>query len=142
MIKCVIIFAISFIFFLISAKFRKLEKDEKLEKQTYKKALATIDKVIYSETGNVKYYVSFSENGEKIVAQTDHYSAETKSLNPGDKVNIGYYFTKQKSPRAVIYDERLIPCSNSVHGFCKLLNIVGILLLIIALFMLIKINFI
>lgn len=105
--------------------------------------MGTIKSAIFNDTGNVWYYVSFSENGNKITAKTDTYTSETKSLNPGDEVEIGYYFTKRGNhPRAVIFDKRVIPCSTSVPGFGKFLNIVGILFLIIALFMFIKINFI
>ena len=114
-----------------------------MEKQKYKKTLGTIKRTNFTDTGNVWYYVSFLQNENEITAKTNRYTSETKSLNPGDEVEIGYYFTKRGNhPRAVIFDKRVIPCSTSVPGFGEFLNIVGILLLIIALFMFIKINFI
>ena len=78
------------------------------------------------------------ENGNKITAQTDHYSSETKTLNPGDEVKIGYFFTKNGAPRAVILDEHLTLVSNGVPGFYKFIAIVGLLLLIAAVIMLAK----
>lgn len=88
--------------------------------------------IFFSDTGNAKYYFSFKEKGNVILAEPDHYSSETKSLNPGDEVNIGYYFTQKGMPRAVIFDDRLVPVSNSVPWFNKFLTIVGILLLLVA----------
>ena len=142
MIQCSLVIVISLIFFFSSFRLKKSLKDEELEKQKYKKTLGTISKTIFTDTGNVWYYVSFLENGNKITAKTDSYTSETKSLNPGDAVEIGYYFTKRGNhPRAVIFDERVIPCSTSIPRYCKFFNIVGILLLLVALFIFIKINF-
>lgn len=143
MIKCGIVFVISLIFFFGSSKFKKTFKEDELEKEKYKKTFGTIKSAIFTDIGNVWYYVSFMESGSEITAKTDCYTSDTKSLNPGDEVKIGYYFTKRgNQPRAVIFDERVIPCSTAVPRFCKFLNIVGLLLLIIALLMFIKINFI
>lgn len=142
MIKYVMVFVISIFFLAISFIIKLSYKKEKLQIENYKRTSATIDRVIWSDTGNAKYYVSFLDNGNSITAQTDYYSSETKSLNPGDEVKIGYFFIKDKIPRAVIFDERVIPVSNSVPRFYKLLTIIGILLFLTALFMLIKINFI
>lgn len=142
MIKCVMVLAISIFFFVSAFKVKQIYKKQKLEVENYKQTYATIDRAIFSDKGNVKYYISFFENGNNITAQTDHYTSETKSLNPGDEVKIGYYFTKRGAPRAVILDERVIPVSNSVPAFYKFLTIIGILLFLTALFMFIKINFI
>lgn len=101
-------------------------------REKYKRMYAIIDRVIFSDTGNAKYYVSFKKNGNVILTETDHYSSETKSLNPGDEVNIGYYFTQKGMPRAVIFDERLVPVSNSAPWFYKFLTIVGILFLLVS----------
>lgn len=136
--KVIIVFVLSIILFVIAVKLKSSLKKDDLKKENYKTTLAIIDRVIYSETGNVRYYVSFLDNGNIVTAQTNYYSSATKSLNTGDEVNIGYYFVKGKIPRAVIYDERVTPCSNSLSGLYKLLNVAGVLLLIIALFMLIR----
>lgn len=134
MVKIVQILFIGIVLLVIVFRMRADSKKTIDYKQTY----ATIDRVIFSDTGNAKYYVSFQENGDKITAQTDHYSSETKSLNPGDEVKIGYYFTKNNTPWAVILDERVIPVSSSISGFCKFLAIVGILFVAIALAMFIR----
>ncbi len=134
MVKIIQTLFIGIILLIIVFKMRADSKKTVDYKQTH----ATIDRVIYSDTGNVKYYVSFQENGDKITAQTDHYSSETKSLNPGDEVKIGYYFTKNNTPWAVILDDRVIPVSSSISGFCNFLAIVGILFVIIALAMFVR----
>ena len=143
MIKCSLIFIISLIFFFISSRVKKSLKAEEIQTPKYKTTLGTIKKAIFTDTGNVWYYVSFLQDGNEITAKTDTYTSESKSLNPGDEVEIGDFCTKKRNQAlAVILDKRVIPCSTSVPGFCKFLNIVGILLMIIALFMFIKINFI
>lgn len=141
MVKIVIVFVIAIALFVIAFMMKVAHKNEGVQMDNCKQTYATIDRVIFSDTGNAKYYVSFSENGNKIIAQTDHYSSGTKSLNPGDGVKIEYFFTKNGAPRAVILDERLTPVSNSVSGFYKFLTIVGILLLFAAVAMFAKMMF-
>lgn len=132
MVKIVIVFVIAVVLLVIAFVVKAAQKNEGLQMDNCKQTYATIDRVIFSDTGNAKYYVSFSEKGNRITAQTDHYSSETKSLNPGDEVKIGYFFTKNGAPRAVILDGRLMPVSNSVSGFYKFLIIIGILILLVA----------
>lgn len=132
MVKIVIIFVIAIVLLVIAFGIRASQKNEKSQIDNYQQTYATIDRVIFSDTGNAKYYVTFTENGNEITAQTDHYSSKTKSLNPGDKVKIGYFIAKNGAYRAVIIDERLIPVSSSVPGYYKFLTIVGLLLLLVA----------
>ena len=131
MVKIGIIFVIAIVLLVVSFKMKTALQDESSQMDNYKQTFAIIDKVIFSDTGNAKYYV-------KITAQTDHYSSETKTLNPGDEVKIGYFFTKNGAPRAVILDEHLTLVSNGVPGFYKFIAIVGLLLLIAAVIMLAK----
>lgn len=142
MIKCSLVFIISLMCFFISSRVKKSLKAEEMEKQKYKKTLGTIKRTNFTDTGNVWYYVSFLQNENEITAKTNRYTSETKSLNPGDEVEIGYYFTKRgNQPRAVIFDKRVTPCSTSVPVYCKFFNVVGMLFMIIALCMFIKIIF-
>ena len=104
-----IILGIGIIFIMAAICERNRSVHEKERRKGYKRTNALIDRVIYSDSGNVKYYVSYEKDGEKILAQTDHYSASTKSLKPGDTVEIGCYYTKDGTPRAVIFDNRIIP---------------------------------
>lgn len=138
MVKIGIILVIAIVLLVVSFKMKTALQDESSQMDNYKQTFAIIDKVIFSDTGNAKYYVTFIENGNKITAQTDHYSSETKTLNPGDEVKIGYFFTKNGAPRAVILDEHLTLVSNGVPGFYKFIAIVGLLLLIAAVIMLAK----
>ena len=95
MIKCSLVFIISLICFFISSRVKKSLKAEEMEKQKYKKTLGTIKRTNFTDTGNVWYYVSFLQNENEITAKTNRYTSETKSLHPGDEVEIGYYFTKR-----------------------------------------------
>ena len=142
MVKTIIVFVIAISLLVIAFRMKAAHKNEDLKMDNFKQTYATVDRVIFSDTGNAKYYVSFLENGEMITAQTDHYSSETKSLNPGDKVKIGYFFAKNGAPRAVILDERLIPVTNSVSSFYKFLTIIGIVLLLGAVAMFARVMFI
>ena len=117
----IFVFIMAFLFLFLSWKMRTGLKDA-------------------SETGNVRYYVVFVGAGKQMEAQTVYYSSRTKSLSPGDPVDIGYYFAKDgMTPRAVIYDNRLIPCSDSVPGFCTLMAVIGAVLLLTGVLMLMPI---
>ena len=132
----IIIIAMIFIFGAILIKRSQIREKKEINK--YKRTRAKIERTIYSDTGNAKYYVSFVDDGKVFMAQTNHYSSKTKSLNPGDEVEIGYLFTKRDVPRAVIFDERIIPVSLSVPRTYKLFFIIGIALLIIGCIVLIQ----
>ena len=141
MVKTVMIFVIAIIFLLISFLIRLAHQKENTQIENSKQTIATIDRTIYSDTGEVMYYVSFTENGRTIIAQTDHYSSKTKSLDPGDQVKIGYFYIRGKTAHAVIFDERVSPVSDSDPSICRFLTIAGILLLLIAAIMLVKAKF-
>ncbi len=132
MVKSAVVFVIAVVMLVISCGMKVSLKNEKKKMANYKQTRATIDRVIFSDTGNAKYVVSFFENGNRITAQTDHYSSKAKSLNPGYEVRIGYYFTKKGLPWAVILDERVIPVSNHVSGYARLFAVIGVLLLLFA----------
>lgn len=138
MVKGIIVLCISIFFFALAAKMRSSLKQDAIKRKQYNKTLATIVQVIYSESGNVRYDVSFWDKKAKVLAQTDYYSSSTKSLNPGDEVEIGYYYIDGKIPRAVIYDNRIVPCANSVSKFYIFLAILGAVLFITALLMMIR----
>lgn len=135
MVKAGMVFMIAIIFLVIAYWIKMAHKRESIRRGKYEQTYATIDRVIFSDTGNAMYYVLFMKNGNRILAQTDYYSSSTKSLNPGDEVKIGYYFTPRGTPRAIIYDDRVIPVSNFVPSFYKFFAAVGILLLLVAIAM-------
>lgn len=133
MVKIIMIFVISIIFFVIAAVAKPSVK-------TYeeKSAVATIKNKIYSESANVKYYVEFFENGKKVTAQTGYYSSSAKSLDPDEKVEIRYYYTEKNIPVVRIHDERVIPCAEVASNFYKYVNAIGVVLLIVAVISLVK----
>lgn len=141
MTKLIIVLVIAVVLFVVAFRMKTVLQNDRAQMDNYKQTFATIDRVIFSDTGNAKYYVTFMENGNKITAQTDHYSSNTKSLNPGDEVKIGYFFAKNGAPRAVILDERLTPVSNNVSGYYRFIAAIGILLLLIAVAMFVKLIF-
>lgn len=138
MIKPLIILIISILMFALSLLIKSAKRKDDLNKSKIPRTTAVIDRTIISDGGNAMYYVSFTIDNTYIIAQTDYYSSKTKSLNPGDTVEIGYYFTEKNVPRAVIYDQRVIPCSESILSLCRLFNIIGLLLLAVDLFIVIS----
>lgn len=132
MVKSVIVLVIAIVLLVVAFRMKSALQNDSLQMDNYKQTFATIDRVIFSDTGNAKYYVTFTENGNKITAQTDHYSSKTKSLNPGDEVKIGYFFAKNGAPRAVILDESVVPVSNGIPGYYKFIATIGLLLLLVA----------
>lgn len=141
MAKTIIVFIIAIIFILIAFLIRSAHQKEITQIENSKQTMAIIDQTIYSDTGEVMYYVSFVENSRTIIAQTDYYSSETKSLNPGEQVKIGYFFIRENTAHAVIFDERVIPVSTSDSKFYKVSTIIGILLFLVAAAMFVKAAF-
>ncbi len=130
------IFLMSIIFFVIAFMGKRNLKKSECEERDYQ---CTIDRVIFSDTGNVEYYVVFEENAHTIMTQTEHYSSKTPSLHPHEKVKIKYFFTKNKVPRAIIIDERVKSVSFSVPKIFNFCILIGILLFLTALFVFMQI---
>ncbi len=101
-------------------------------------AVATIDNVIFSDTGNVKFYVSFYENGELKTGQSVYYSDTQGRYHEGDSVNIRYYLTKGGFYRVQIQDPDLVLCSESSPAFKKVLLFIGIGLSVLGAVLMIK----
>ena len=141
MAKTIIVFVIAIIFLLIAFLIKSSHQKESTQIENSKRTIATIDQTIYSDTGEVMYYVSFVDNGRTVTAQTDYYSSKTKSLNPGDQVKIGYFYIQGKTAHAVIFDDRVIPVAASDSSIYKFLTLVGILLLLVAVIMFAKTMF-
>lgn len=127
--KTSILIFISFMFFVGAVLTRRSMRKE--QKIVLTEAMGTIDRVIFSDGGNVKYYVKFQVDGKELLAQTEHYTSDTKSLNPGDTVMIGYYFTKKGTARAKILEEGLIPCAVTAPKFAVMLFAVGMVFFLI-----------
>lgn len=138
MVKAIITFVIAIIFLLIAFIIKSAHQKESTQIENSKQTVATVNQTIYSDTGEVMYYISFIENGRSIIAQTDYYSSETKSLNPGEQVKISYFYINEKTVHAIIYDDRVIQVSNSDSSVYKFMIIVGILLLLVAATMFVK----
>lgn len=131
MIKAMLLLGIGGILCLIGMWGKQSVKKGEEQKASCIRTNGVIDRVIFSDTGNVTYYVRFTDAaGERHLAQTNRYTSDTKSLNPGDAVAIGYHFTPQGVSRAVIFDERVISCTDtaSVRNFPKICLVLGIVL--------------
>ena len=104
-----------------------MTKPDSNKKET-SSAVGTIQKVIYTDSGNAYYYVAFNANGTAYTGQSITYSYKTKTLNDGDTVQIQYYFTKSGRARVIIDDNRLIPCEASFESYGKVFKSLSIVL--------------
>lgn len=131
--KIIIIFVIALIFIVVATMLKPSSKTIVVNKTT-----GIIDKVVYSETGNVMYYVSFYNNHSKIIAHSDYYSSSTKSLSPGEIVEIGIVNIRKDKFNVLIYDDRITPCASSAKTYSRISYIFGIAMLLLDVILLVK----
>lgn len=99
----------------------------------------TITKVIYSDTGNVRYYINIDAgNGEVLESQSIYYSKTNRKYHVDDTVPVNYYYTKNNKVRCEVNDIELIPVNESFNLVSKVTLIAGIVL--IALFVVLTIK--
>lgn len=87
------------------------KKDNNIEKY---KTKAIIEKVIYSDVGNVKYYIKFNKDNEEMRGQTIYYSKTNHKYHEGDSAEIYYHYTKNNKIRAEIIDDDLVTVSSTI----------------------------
>ena len=97
-----------------------------------------IDKVIYGETGNVRYYVNTEVNGETISVKSPYYSSKTKSLPEGEDVVVDYIVSSKGVSSVEILNEDIILCKDDMGGELRVLAGFGVLVLIIIAISMIK----
>lgn len=102
------------------------------------KAVGTIEKIIYSDSGNVRYYVKFSANGLDIQGQSIHYYSTNRKYHEGDTVNISYHYSKNGKAIVEVEDDELIPCKNSLSKFSKGSLVIGIILIVVFVILFVK----
>ncbi len=97
-----------------------------------------IDNIIYGETGNVMYYVTFEENGVQKRGQSIHYKSHKQKYHEKDYANILVYYSKNNKPRIIIDDPDLPACSDSTSKYSLGFLIIGILLSLVAIISIFK----
>lgn len=65
--KIIILTGLALLMFLFSWRMKISYSKSEETKRTAKRTTAKIDRVIFSDTGNVKYYVYFYENEKKFL---------------------------------------------------------------------------
>jgi len=125
---------------LISYGFRllfiSLSKDEFIGA---KEAIGIITKITDSDTGEIKYYVSFvTDDGVQIEGKSVYYSSTKGKYDKGDSVAIKYFINEKGYARVSLIDDELIPCSNSLKPAARNMLIASIVFLIIAAIFFIK----
>lgn len=92
-------------------------------------AAGVIDSIIYGETGNIMYYVTFEYNGTKQKGQTVYYLPNDK-YHTGCNVDIFVHYTKAGKPLLLIDDNELTSCGQSAGKYSKPLLIIGTALIV------------
>lgn len=102
------------------------------------KTKAIIDKVIYSDTGNVRYYIKFNKDNREIKGQTIYYSKTDRKYNEGDNAEIYYHYAKNNKIMAEIIDDDLVPCSNSLKNGKYILLFLSVFFFVVSMITLFK----
>ena len=130
--KACIVLVISIVFLLI-AKIAYPSKNT----QEMIQAEGVIERVTYSETGNVMYYVSFWDGEKQVTAQSIYYTAVSPELAKGATIPISYFYSAGK-PWVHINDDRLTACTESTKGYSIFFFVCGIALLLLSIYLFIK----
>ena len=98
-----------------------------------------IEMTVYSDVGNVMYYVNAEVNENVVRAQSIYYSSKTKSLPDGKKVVVDYWESPSGRNRMVeIIGEDIIPCKDDMAGELRMLAGFGILVLAVIIIFMVK----
>lgn len=126
-----IIASVIFLWLFVNAS----KKDDNVEKY---KTKAIIDKIIYSDSGNVRYYIKFNKDSEEMRGQTIYYSKTNRKYNEGDSVEIYYHYTKNNKIMAEVIDNDLVPCSNSLKYGKYILLLLSVFFFVVSVVSLLK----
>lgn len=112
--KNLVLLVFCFIFLLIGVLIRKLGKPP-VEVGSGNGEI--IDKIYDSDNAaNVYYVIRCEDHGNILEGRSIYYSSDTKSLEIGEEVPVGWYFTeKQHRPKFVIHDDRIRPVSGYMN---------------------------
>lgn len=102
-------------------------------------AYGIITKVIYSDAGNVRYYINIDAgNGQIIESQSIYYAKTNRKYHVDDTVPVNYYYTKNNKVRCEVNDPELVKVKDSFVTVSKVTLLVGIIF--IALFLILTIK--
>lgn len=125
---------------LISYGFRllfiSLSKDEFIGA---KEATGIITKITDSDSGNIKYYVSFvTVDGMHMNGKSIYYSSTKGKYDKGDSVAIKYFINRNGYARVSLIDDELVSCGESAKTAARNFLIATVVFLIIAAIFFIK----
>lgn len=135
--KAIMLFVLAVIFALSALGFKRLYTSAVTDRATWPQTYGVIEKWIQDGGSQNMCYVRFEIDGQTHVAQSDHYTGNTRSVPAGETVRIGYYFNGNRY-MAVIHDERLTPTSENIAGVYKVPAVISVVLLALALFQLLQ----
>lgn len=109
--------------FLWQAMYRAYKQEQH---RVYVPTTGTIDRVVFSDGGNVRYIVGFLDSGGNLIlARTPTYTSDTPSRNLGDVVRIGYNKSSNGKYCVVLQEGTDVVCGTSIPTFCCFLVLLG-----------------
>lgn len=106
------------------------DKANKMQYETIK-ASGIITMIIYSDNGNVMYYVDILTEDGILKGETVYYSNTHRKYHEGDTVPLEYYYTKSNKLQATVDDPELVPCNAVFHRMSKIMFAVGIAFIVL-----------
>lgn len=105
-----LIFAIAF--YVLHRLFVKMSLDDPYENSPETEGIIT--KITDSDTGQLRFYVTFTtSDGETVEGQSIYYSKTYGKYKKGDTVRVKYNVVSQNRVRIKLIDADIISCANS-----------------------------
>ncbi len=124
---------VGFISFVFACAFRAIHKREVSQKSNLQATNATVEQIYNHNDNSLEYHVSFDHDGTRVTAKAGRYCPKQEAkVCAGETVEIGYYFLRNGTPRAIIFDNRLIPVSEIIPRCCKVMAAIWIICLCLA----------
>ncbi len=92
-----------------------------------------VKKVIYSDAGNVRYYIDiYTDEGTVLKAQSIYYSKTAGKYHVDDSISVDYYLTRNGKVRCYVNDLELIPCKTSFTALSYPVFVIGLILIVVS----------
>ena len=131
-----------FIFFLICAVGLFFLARWMKQESTYEKHVAdgVIERKVFKEHGNVRFYVMCAINGQQVLKKTVTYLKGTEDLHEGDKVQVAYHYRKNGEMGVLVevLDGNVVPVNASKDNTVRGIVAVAVVCVLIAIVLLVK----
>ena len=131
-----------FIFFLVCAVGLFFLARWLRQESTYEKHVTdgVIERKVFKEHGNVRFYVRCTINGQQVLKKTITYLKGTADLHEGDKVQVAYHYRKNGEMGVLVevLDGNVVSVNTSNDKTIRGIVAVAIVFVLIAVVLLVK----